>query len=128
MERHCRPVTQPFTLAVCSACESDLRPELLDLLRAVIRRCPHGVLAVTECLLGAVTCATRAAGEGAMLVLQPCSVERAPTAPVLWLGPINSLDDAQLICSWIARGDWRREQLPQHLRAERSLLRSGSRN
>jgi hypothetical protein len=128
MERKRRPETQPFTLAVCTVCGPDVTPQLLDMLRDVVRRCPHGVLAMTECLLGRITCATRPGSEGAMLLLQLCSAERTPTAPARWLGPVLSLTDAQRIGSWIARCGWQDEELPARLRAEQSLLRSGSRN
>jgi hypothetical protein len=98
------------------------------MLRDVVRRCPHGVLATTECLLGPITCAARPADGGAMLLLQPCSVERSPSGPTQWVGPILGLADVHLVCSWIAEGDWQGEYLPSHLRADKSLQRSGSRN
>jgi hypothetical protein len=128
MKRRRRPTTRPFTVAICTACRSDVSSQLLDMLRDVVRRCPHGVLATTECLLGQITCATRPADVGAMLLLQPCSVERTPNAPTHWVGPIAGLADAHLVCSWIAEGDWQGDYLPSHLRAERRLQRSGSRN
>jgi hypothetical protein len=128
MTRRTRPTARPFTVAVCTICESDVSSYLLDMLKDVIRRCPHGVLATTECLLGRFTCATRPTGLGAMLVLQPCSVERDPDAQAQWVGPIVGLADVHLVCSWIAEGHWQAEYLPGHLRADRRLQRSGSRN
>jgi hypothetical protein len=63
-----------------------------------------------------------------VLLLQLCSIERTPTAPVQWLGPIADLADARLICEWIVRGDWNCRELPIHLRAEATLQRSSIRN
>jgi hypothetical protein len=63
-----------------------------------------------------------------MLVLQPCSIERTPTAPAQWLGPITDVADARLICQWILRGDWDCQEVPAHLRAEVNLQRSSIRN
>ncbi|HZC89588.1 MAG TPA: hypothetical protein VE400_02765 [Mycobacterium sp.] len=105
-----------------------MTPQLMNLLGNVIRRCPHGMLVTTECLLGQITCATRPAREGAMLLLQPCSIDRTPSAPVQWLGPITDLADARLICAWIGRGEWDFRELPTRLRAEATLQRSGVRN
>jgi hypothetical protein len=122
------PMRQPFTVAVCTACGAEVTPQLLQMLRNVIRRCPHGILVMTECLIGQLTCATRPAHEGAMVLLQLCSTERTPTAPVQWLGPITDLADARLICEWIERGDWDRRELPTQLRAETTLQRSSIRN
>jgi hypothetical protein len=122
------PTTQPFTVAICTTCGAEVTPQLLQLLRDVIRRCPHGMLVMTECLLGQITCATRPAHEGAMLLLQLCSIERTPTAPAQWLGPITDLADARLICEWIVRGGWDCRALPTHLRAEASLQRPSIRN
>jgi hypothetical protein len=98
------------------------------MLRSVIRRCPHGMLVITECLVGQLTCATRSAHQGAMLLLQPCSIERRPTAPAQWLGPITDVADARQICQWIAKGDWDSRELPTHLRAQENLQRSSIRN
>jgi hypothetical protein len=123
-----RPTSQPFTVAICTACGAEVTPQLIRMLRNVIGRCPFGMLVVTECLLGQITCATRPTGEGAMLVLQMCSIERTPTAPAQWLGPITDVTDARLICDWIGRGDWDCRELPTRLRAEARLQRSGIRN
>jgi hypothetical protein len=86
------------------------------------------MLVVTECLVGQITCASRPAKGGAMLLLQLCSIERSPSAPAQWLGPITDLRDARLICEWIRRGDWDCRELPTRLRAEATLQRSSIRN
>jgi hypothetical protein len=122
------PTRQPFTLAICTACGADVAPQLLQMLRNVVRRCPHGMLVMTECLLGPLACATRPPHEGAMLLLQLCSIERAPTAPARWLGPITDLADARLVCEWIMRGDWDCRELPIRLRTEATLQQSSIRN
>lgn len=119
---------RPFTVAVCTPCISAADAQLLQVLRESIRRCPHGVLVSTECLLGQVMCATRPANRGAILLLQPCSVDRIPTSAAHWIGPINSMTDMYVACDWISAGSWEHQALPCILRADLNLVRSSRRN
>jgi hypothetical protein len=57
-----------------------------------------------------------------MIVLQPCSMDRAPTAPPLWLGPVGDPDDLTLLCDFIVRGAWESESLPNRLLAHQHWL------
>ncbi|WP_260760707.1 hypothetical protein [Mycobacterium sp. SMC-4] len=107
---------RPFTVAVCGGCDRD--PALMSQLRAVVKRCTHGVLVETHCLLGKFACTTLAPMRGAILLLQPCNFERVPIASVQWIGPVRTDLDAQLACAWIAAGVWDGQLLPRHLRAE----------
>lgn len=120
---------EPFTVALCMHCSSsDPRSLLMRTLRDVVRRCPHGVLVSTQCLLGEFTCATRRAHLSPVLVLQPCSADRVPSAPTIWIGPIVTDADARDACEWIGAGRWDGATLPTHLRADVNLARVSSHN
>jgi hypothetical protein len=120
---------EPFTVAVCMRCSSsDPQSPLFRMLRDVVRGCQHGVLLSTQCLLGTFTCAARGADLSPVLVLQPCSAERVPSAAAIWVGPIGNEADARDACDWIAAGRWDRTNLPERLRADRSLVRVSARN
>lgn len=120
--------TRPFTVAVCTACNSELTSTIVHTVRNVVRRCPHGVLVVTQCLLGELTCATRRSDGAVMVLLQPCTVDRVPVASAEWVGPIKTGADVDAACSWIASGSWDRRRLPLSLRADLNLARSSSQN
>ncbi|WKG02927.1 hypothetical protein [Mycolicibacterium sp. HK-90] len=120
---------EPFTVALCMHCSSSgPGPLLTRLLRNVVRRCPHGVLVSTQCLLGEFTCATRRTALRPVLVVQPCSADRIPSAPAIWIGPIVTDADAHDACSWVAAGRWDGANLPAHLRADVNLARVSSHN
>jgi hypothetical protein len=70
--------SHPFAVAICGSCAAEPAAQLLQMLRASIRRCPHAMLVTTGCLLGQLTCATRPPLEGVILLLQPCSTQRIP--------------------------------------------------
>jgi hypothetical protein len=110
-----RHTAGPFTAVVCTNCRSDATAALLAALRDAVRRCPHGVLVTTGCVLGELTCAARRETPGVMAALQPCSVERAPIGPPCWIGPIYN-DDARAVADWIEHGHWGSAALPDRLR------------
>jgi hypothetical protein len=118
---------RPFTVAICTACDTGVAHHLLPRLREVVRNCPHGMLVSTQCLLGALTCATRPE-RGMMMLLQACNPERVPTAAIQWIGPVSTPADADAACAWISAGLWDRADLPPGLRAEQSLARASARN
>lgn len=110
----------PFTAVLCR--HDDCRvPDGLDVigaLRASIRRCPHGVLAIGGCLVGAVSCRTRQRrpdSGGAMVVVGPCDTDRAATGPPILVGPLRCDRDVRLLCSWLEQGDLRPALLPRHI-------------
>jgi hypothetical protein len=128
MKKPSTATRQPFTLVVCTNCVAALNHSVLDELRQAIRRCPNGVLVCTGCMLGPLTCASRPDGPGVLVLLQPCSVERAPVGSACWVGPINDGDDAATVRAWVERGDWSPGALPHHLRPALNRMRAGSRN
>jgi hypothetical protein len=120
--------SHPFTITICMRCSAERHTDVLQMLRPSIRRCPHGILVTTECLLGQLTCATRPPHDGVILMLQPCSTARIPTAPAQWLGPITNTAQARAARDWIEQGNWDRHAPPAHLRAEANLSRPSIRN
>jgi hypothetical protein len=123
-----RSTSDPFTVAICGSCAPAPAAQLLQMLRASIRRCPHGMLVTTGCLLGHLTCATRPSHQGALLLLQPCSTQRIPTGPAHWMGPVDDADDGRALCDWLEHGNWQRHPLPAHLRAEANFAKPSTRN
>lgn len=119
---------EPFTVAICSHCSTEMTAAVAVRLREVIRRCPHAMLIATRCILGEFTCATNTAERGPMILLQPCTLSRAPSASAIWVGPILTDTDATLVARWIATGHWNITALPLPLRANTMLVRSGHRN
>jgi hypothetical protein len=119
-----RATTRPFTVALCISCPAETNVAVLEQLRKSIRRCAHGVLVTTGCLRGSVTCAARPHGPGAVLVMQPCSVERVPNGPTHWIGPIADPDDVEAVCHWLERGDLDPNVLPPWLHAELNWARA----
>ena len=74
------PVT--FTVYLCTSCTAEPKLAVLEELRATIRRCAHGMLVTTACMLGPLGCAARP--HGPIVILQPCSVERVPIGSASW--------------------------------------------
>ena len=107
----------PFTVVFCARCPADSDPELLDTLRATIRRCPYGMLISADCVRGPLSCAAHPRATGAMLVVQPCTVDRRPSASAHWIGPIADVTDIATVCTWLEQGRWNRDDLPSRLRA-----------
>ena len=105
---------RPFTVLVCqaTACEAGGDPGLLDALRDTTRRCTHGVLVRTGCLLGLSTCRPRwlrpqANTSGTVIVVQPCGADRVPHGIPIRVGPVRNGRDSRALCAWLERGEWR---------------------
>ena len=125
---HC-PTSRPFTVILCTTCTAKPGLGLLETLRAAVRSCEHGVLVTTACLLRPLTCAAHPHRAGAMVILQPCSVDRGPSGPAHWIGPINDTNDTRAVRDWLQRGQWDDHTLPERLRAQRRpTLRDIARN
>lgn len=110
--------TRPFTVAVCISCPSEANKTVLQQLRRSVRRCAHGVLITTGCLRGTISCAARPHGPGAVVAMQPCSVERVPSGLTRWIGPILYPVDVVAVSDWLERGEWDLTVLPPRLHAE----------
>jgi hypothetical protein len=85
------------------------------------------MLVTTGCLLGEFTCAARGKCAGAVLMLQPCSIERVPHGPARWIGPIGDPDDLRMVCSWVEQGRWISHLLPERLRLDLQLSHRANR-
>lgn len=110
---------RPFTAAVCQAAprrHPDL--ELLERLGAAIRRCPHGVLVRTGCLVRASRCRGNPAHDsGSYLLVQLCGPDRSPQGPAIPVGPILTRDDVDTVATWLEDGTLTAERLDRRLRA-----------
>lgn len=110
---------RPFTAAVCQAAPC-LHPDLalLQRLGATIRRCPHGVLIRTGCLLRAPRCRGNPAHDsGSYLLAQPCGPDRNPQGPAIPVGPILTPHDVETVATWLENGTLNAELLDRRLRA-----------
>lgn len=123
-----------FTAVVChgSACGRRHGDAVVTGLRECVRRHPHGVLVSGGCLLGPLGChalstsGTRPAGS--LLLVQPCSRDRNPVGPSLWIGPLATQDDIAAVCHWLDTGDLSTIALPAHLRFRARLAGRGATN
>ena len=114
-----RATARPFTIALCAPCRSPLGTAVLEQLRISVRRSAHGILVSTGCLLGEFTCLVRGNNlGGAVLMLQPCSIDRVARGAARWIGPIANATDLRTVCAWLERGQWESDQLPDRLRLD----------
>jgi hypothetical protein len=82
------------------------------------------MLVTTGCLLGELACLVRGENSaGAVLMLQPCTIDRAARGSARWIGPIRNAKDLRIVCGWLERGQWATDQLPDRLRLDLSLNR-----
>jgi hypothetical protein len=109
------PSPPPFTLIACAGCAPSAAPGVLERLRQVVRDCPRGLLVSTGCLgAGGLWCRPK---HGLYAVVQPCTVERAPCAPAIHLGPLTTAADADAVGEWLLAGLPEHGGLPSRLRA-----------
>ncbi|MBE1536916.1 hypothetical protein [Actinomadura algeriensis] len=115
---------RPFTLVACQA--GPCRPfppdrDVLPRLAEAVRRCPHGVLVRTGCLLRAPRCRSQVPHDsGCYLVVQPCDAGRRPRGAAMAIGPILTHADADAVAAWLIDGDLAARRLPPRLRAPTS--------
>ena len=109
---------QPFNAVVCRVgpCAGAAAP-LLSHLGAATRRCPHGVMISTGCVLRAPRC-LRAPGHdsGAYLAVQPCDLDRRPQGIAIGIGPVLTAADAAAVADWLAEGSLDAARLEPRLR------------
>ena len=94
----------PFTVIVCTACTPEGRSPTLEALKATVRRCPHGMLVTTDCLVAHQGCAGPGP-DAVTVVVQPCGVDRRPDGPVRRVGPVGP-QGIRAVCRWLEAGDW----------------------
>lgn len=90
--------------------------DYFDDLRAVVRRCPHGVLVRAGCLSGG-RCRPSHGGAGAFVIVQPCDAGRQPRGQALVAGPLHEPADVDDLCGWLCDGLGVGAPLPTHLLA-----------
>ncbi|GLY64800.1 hypothetical protein [Amycolatopsis taiwanensis] len=118
--------TEPFTAVVCqgTACGHEHGRSVVDGLRGCVRRQRHGVLVSTGCLLGRLGChalGRSARPAGALLVVQPCSVDRQPFGLPIWIGPLSGEDDLAAVRRWLDTAHLDPARLPAGLRFRAAL-------
>ncbi len=124
-----RGTDRGFTVVVCSNCGTRRDLSVLQELRASIRRCRHGVLVSAPCPVGTLGCCGRTGRAGALVVLQPCAVDRSPTGPPRWVGPISDRKDLRALRQWLEDGSWHLDALPRRLRSPLNrIAAAGQRN
>jgi hypothetical protein len=109
---------KPFNAVVCRVgpCAAAAAP-LLRHLGAATRRCPHGVLISTGCVLRASRCLRAPTHDsGAYLLVQPCDVDRQPQGIAIGIGPVLTEADASAVAAWLARGSLDATRLEPRLR------------
>jgi hypothetical protein len=109
---------QPFNAVVCRAgpCAGAAAP-LLRHLGAATRRCPHGVLISTGCVLRASRCQLAPGHDsGAYLLVQPCDLDRRPRGTAIGIGPVLTAADAAAVADWLAGGSLDAARLEPRLR------------
>lgn len=114
------PAETGFTAVVCQHCNTDAELPMLQSLRDTIRRCPHGVLLTSGCILGHLWCrAIRSRTPrlaGPIVLVQPCTTERRPIGPAIPVGPLRTLEDLTALGRWLERAPHRNHGLPARLR------------
>lgn len=100
------PTRRPFTVVVCTMCTLGSPLAVLEALRETIRRCDHGVLITSACTLAIRAGAVHDHCRGVTVVVQPCSIHRAPRGPARWVGPIENHAELRAVCAWLERGRW----------------------
>jgi hypothetical protein len=109
---------EPFNAVVCRA--GPCAPAAVPLLRQLgeaTRRCQHGVLISTGCVLRAPRCLAAPTREsGAYLLVQPCDLDRRPQGLAIGIGPVLTSADASAVADWLATGELDPASLAPRLR------------
>jgi hypothetical protein len=121
-------MAEGYTLAMCAApaCSTEQPNGISAALRACVWSSRHGVLVVSGCCLGAVSCRLRSAGP--LVLMKPCDVHRRPTGPVVCVGPLRSDDDIAVVQEWIRSARFDPALLPPRLVALHRTIRAAMHN
>jgi hypothetical protein len=115
---------QPFNAVVCrSGPCAGVAGGLLRRLRVATRRCPHGVLISTGCLLHTARCRAPGHDSGTYLLVQPCDRDRRPRGVAIGVGPVLTDEDAAAVAEWLTGGSLDAEGLEPRLRLTSRLVR-----
>lgn len=120
------PAAEGFTLVLCAAASCRPAEPLFAELRESVRASRHGVLVVSGCLSGPVSCRLRPGGH--VLLLQPCDADRRPRGPAVRIGPVRTEQDRRDVRSWIERGRFDPHLLPAHLVTEHRRVTAAAAN
>jgi hypothetical protein len=109
---------EPFSAVVCrSGPCAGTAGQLLHRLRAAVRRCPHGVLISTGCVLRAARCRRGPDHEsGAYLLVQPCDPDGRPRGIAIGVGPVLTDVDAASVADWLTGSSLEVTRLEARLR------------
>ena len=101
-----RGTDRAFIAFVCGGCGQSDSVNVPEAVRAVIRNCPLGVLAESQCILGGSPCGMRTSGEGVIVAVQPSSPDELPVGGPQIRGPIATNADLIEFCFWLESGWW----------------------
>lgn len=114
-----------FTVVVCGAPQGcgGAGAEILEPLRAAVRRSGFGMLVRAGCLARHQYCPHHAGNRvrrtGLRAVVQPCTRDRTPVGPALAFGPLTEAPHAEALAAWLAEGLRLGQRPPRHLLAVR---------
>ena len=101
-----RGTDRAFIAFVCMGCNASDGVEVTEAVRAVVRTCPHGVVAESQCILGGSPCAMRSSGEGVITAVQASSPDGELVGPPRIGGPLATNADLLEFCLWLESGSW----------------------
>ena len=121
-------IADGYTVVICAApaCSTEQSNGISAALRDCVRSSRHGVLVVSGCYLGAISCRLRPVGP--LVLVKPCDAHRRPTGPVVCVGPLRSDDDVAAVQEWIRIARFDPALLPPHLVALHRTTRAAMHN
>jgi hypothetical protein len=126
------PPETAFTAVLCQFCNTDTELPVLQSLRDTIRRCPHGILLTSGCVVGRLWCRSirtrtpRLAGP--IVLVQPCTKARQPVGPAIPVGPLRTIEDLTALGNWLERSPHNHRGLPARLRQLQDHKQDASQN
>jgi hypothetical protein len=101
-----RGTDRAFVAFVCRGCTASDGVDVTDAVGAVVRACPLGVMAESQCILGGSPCTMRFGREGVIVAVQPLSPDAPSLARPQVRGPLVTKEDLKEFCSWLKGGSW----------------------
>lgn len=108
-------VADGYAVVLCTAppCRAELSTETAEVLRECVRTSRHGVLVVSGCVSGGVSCRLRPPGQ--MLLVQPCDADRTPQGAAVRVGPVRTSQDLAAVRASLHAGHFDPSLLPSRL-------------